>query len=68
MSIYSSVANPVWYDAAHTMITVDVVFEHLGPDPVKFVASPKDGMPYGREIYAALVAGDYGPIADPHIG
>lgn len=64
MTEYGAVSSPVWYDAAHTMITVQVVFEHLGVNPVTFVASPNDGMAYGREIYADLVAGKYGPIAE----
>jgi hypothetical protein len=64
MSTYSRVANPAWVDAAHTMIAVDVVFESLGEAPVRFNASPLDVMDYGREIYADLVAGKYGPIAE----
>lgn len=64
MSAYTSVSNPVWFDVAHTMVTVDVIFESLGATPVKFNASPLDVMDYGREIYADLVAGKYGPIAE----
>lgn len=64
MSTYSSVANPAWVDAEHTMIAVDVVFEWLGDTPVRFNASPLDVMDYGREIYADLVAGKYGLIAE----
>lgn len=64
MSIYHSVSNPVWYDSAHTMVTVDVVFPHLGDASVKFVASPNDGMEYGREMFDAIVAGQYGVIAE----
>lgn len=64
MSEYKNVSNPVWFDAAHTMVTVDVVFETLGADPVKFNASPEDVMDYGREIYADIVAGKYGPISE----
>lgn len=61
---YNSITKQVWYDAAHTMITVDIVFPSLGASPVVFVASPKDGMEYGREIYADLIAGKYGAIAE----
>jgi hypothetical protein len=64
MSAYTSVANPKWADAAHTTVVVDVVFETLGTTAVKFNASPEDVMDYGREIYADLVAGKYGPIAE----
>lgn len=62
---YNSIANPVWIDATHTMIAIDIVFPSLGVSPVKFNASPDDVMPYGREIYADLVAGKYGAIAEP---
>lgn len=61
---YENVSNPVWFDAAHTMVTVDVVFPDLSASAVKFNASPLDVMDYGREIYADLVAGKYGPIAE----
>jgi hypothetical protein len=60
---YTSVANPVWFDAAHSMIVVDVVFPDLGETPVKFNASPKDSMEHGRAIYADIIAGKYGAIS-----
>lgn len=62
---YTSVSNPAWIDASHSMISVDVVFPDFGPNPVKFNASPKDCMDYGREIYNDLIAGKYGSIAEP---
>lgn len=65
MMEYTSVANPVWFDAAHSMVVVDVVFPALSATPVKFNASPKDSMAYGREIYADIIAGKYGAISDP---
>lgn len=61
---YENVSNPVWFDADHTMVIVDVVFPDLSVSAVKFNASPLDVMDYGREIYADLVAGKYGPIAE----
>jgi hypothetical protein len=64
---YHSIANPVWIDATHTMIKIDIVFPSLGPDTVKFNASDKDCMQYGRDIHADLIAGKYGPIAEPII-
>ncbi|SAL10604.1 hypothetical protein AWB73_00133 [Caballeronia turbans] len=63
MMEYTSVANPVWFDASHSMIVVDVVFPALSDTPVKFNASPKDSMAYGREIYADIIAGKYGAIS-----
>jgi hypothetical protein len=61
---YHSIANPVWVDSTYSMVVIDVVFPSLGDAPVKFAASPKDVMPYGRDIFAALIAGQYGPIAE----
>jgi hypothetical protein len=60
---YTSVANPVWFDATHKMVVVDVVFPSLGTAPVKFNASPNDSMDYGRAIYADILAGKYGAIS-----
>lgn len=64
MKQYTSVANPVWFDASKKMIVVDVVFPRLGESPVKFNASPDDSMDYGREIYGDLIAGKYGTISE----
>lgn len=64
MITYENVSAPVWSDAGHTMISIDVIFPSLGQAPVKFNASPLDVMDYGREIYADLVSGKYGPIAE----
>lgn len=65
---YSSVSEPAWFDADHTMIAATVVFEHLKNIPVRFVASAKDGEAHGREIYEDIVAGKYGPIAESVTG
>jgi hypothetical protein len=65
MMEYNSVANPVWLDATHKMISVEVVFPHLGETPVKFHASPDDSVEHGRQIYEELIAGTYGLIAEP---
>lgn len=64
---YHSIANPIWVDESRTMIAIDIVFPALGDSPVKFNASDKDCMDYGREIHAALIAGNYGLIAEPII-
>lgn len=68
MMEYTSVKTPVWLDATHKMISVEVVFPHLGETPVKFNASPDDVMDYGRQIYAEIIAGTYGAIAEPSAG
>jgi hypothetical protein len=46
------------------MIAIQIVFPSIGQTPLKFVASPNDVMGYGREIYADLIAGKYGAIAE----
>jgi hypothetical protein len=49
------------------MISIDIVFPALSDAPVKFNASPEDVMPHGRAIYAEIIAGDHGAIAEPTI-
>jgi hypothetical protein len=61
---YKAITNPVWTDASHSMIAIQIVFPSIGQTPLKFVASPNDVMGYGREIYADLIAGKYGAIAE----
>jgi hypothetical protein len=61
---YNSIANPVWANAEHTLISINIVFPAIGEAAVKFNASASDVMPYGREIYNALVSGQYGVIAE----
>lgn len=55
-----SVANPRWDNAAQTMILLDVETEEYGIIP--FAASPSDTEKHGRDLFAAAVAGDFGPI------
>ena len=61
--IIESVTNPVWANAEHTLITCTVKVDYFD-EPVQFMASPNDVEAYGREIYADLVAGRYGEIAE----
>ena len=61
---YTSVANPRWANAEHTMIDCEVVFTIHGPEPLPFSAVPVDpGWEHGEAIFAECVAGKYGPIA-----
>jgi hypothetical protein len=62
---YHSISNPIWTDATRTMVTIDIVFPALGDASVKFNASQNDVMPHGRAIYAELIAGTHGVIAEP---
>lgn len=60
---YSSVANPRYSNADQTMIDCDVVFAHLGSDPVPFSAS-KYGLAHEQLIFAECRAGMYGPVRE----
>lgn len=44
--------------------TIDCVIEHPTYGPVPFTASPNDPEEHGRQIYAALLRGEFGTIAD----
>lgn len=55
--------NPVWANAEHTMIDLTVRFAEI-PEDLPFTASPNDVEAHGRAIFAAAVAGEYGPVAE----
>jgi hypothetical protein len=59
---YTSVRNPKWSSENHTSIDCLVNFTHLKEEGL-FTASPFDTESYGRELFARLVAGDFGEIA-----
>jgi hypothetical protein len=62
---YSSVTNPTWADAEHSLIACNVNFDLIGDESevVPFTASPNDVEAHGREIFERCVAGEFGPIA-----
>ena len=57
-----SAANPVWSSADNTAINILAQFDTF-PSPLPFTASPTDPEAYGRDIYARIIAGEFGPIA-----
>ena len=61
---YSSVTNPTWADAEHSLITCIVNFDAIGDESevVPFTASPDDVEAHGREIFERCVAGEFGLI------
>lgn len=61
---FSTVQNPAWANAEHTLIDCVVTFDHLGGEPVPFTANPNDTETHGREIFARASAGEFGPVAD----
>lgn len=60
--IAEDVKNPIYANEQNTLINCDVKFDEI-PEYVPFTASPDDPMDYGRELYAQLQAGQWGPIA-----
>jgi hypothetical protein len=63
MMEYSSVRNPVWADAAKTIINCEVDFVDLVEDFVPFT-SAQGAEGYTGQIYAQCAVGDFGPVAD----
>jgi hypothetical protein len=62
MSTIEDVKNPIYADATGQAINCDVKFDTL-PMYVPFTATSYDVEPHGRELYAQLEAGQWGPIA-----
>lgn len=47
--------------------TIDCTWNHPAHGVIPFTADPNDCEAYGRQIFAQLVAGDYGPV-EPYQG
>ena len=62
--IFTSVSDPVWADAAHTSINCNVTAVPFGIVILPFTARADDPSTAGRELYAGLVAGNYGSIGE----
>ena len=56
------IKTPQYANADHTLINCEIEHETYGWIP--FTASAEDTEQHGRNIHAALLAGDHGPIAD----
>jgi hypothetical protein len=63
-STLSSLTNPRWANAEHTEIDCEITTSQFGDEVLPFTAHGNDPEAHGREIFAAIVAGDYGPIAE----
>jgi hypothetical protein len=55
-----NIANPAWADAQQTLINCQI--EHPEYGWIPFTASADDPEQHGRDIHAAILAGDHGPI------
>lgn len=63
-ALLTSLTNPRWSNAEHTMIDCNITTSQFGDEVLPFTASSTDVEAHGRAIFADLVAGVYGPIAE----
>lgn len=63
-STLTSITNPVWADAEHTRVDCVITTSQFGDEQLPFTADQNDVEAHGRAIFAAIVAGEYGPIGD----
>ena len=63
-AVLTSVANPRWANAEQTVIDCEITTSQFGVEILPFSADANDVEPHGRAIFADLVAGKYGPIAE----
>lgn len=75
----TSILNPRWSNQEHTTIDCDITTSQFGLEFLPFTASAYDVEAHGRALFASIVAGVYGAIADyvppapdaeptPHVG
>jgi hypothetical protein len=60
----TSVFNPQWSNEEHTFIDCKITTSQFGEEILPFTASQNDVEPHGLVIFADLVAGVYGSIAE----
>lgn len=60
----TSAASPVWANAEHTRIDCIITTSQFGDEQLPFTADQNDVEAHGRAIFAAIVAGQYGPIGE----
>ena len=63
-AILTSVSNPIWANKEHTAIDCKITTSQFGDEVLPFTADSNDVEAHGRAIFAAIVAGEYGPIAE----
>lgn len=63
-TILTSISNSRWSNAAHTTIDCEITTSQFGDEILPFTADQNDVEAHGRAIFADLVAGNYGPIAE----
>ena len=60
----TSLTSLRWANAEQTMIDCEITTSQFGDEVLPFTASANDVEAHGRGIFADLIAGTYGPIAD----
>ena len=63
-AILTSLTNPQWANEAHTSINCNITTSQFGDEVLPFTADQNDVAAHGRAMFADLVAGKYGPIAE----
>jgi len=56
--------NPRWANAEQTMIDCEITTSQFGDEVLPFTANQNDCEAHGRAIFADIVAGAYGEIAE----
>lgn len=59
-----SLTNPRWANEEQTMIDCEITTSQFGDEVLPFTASSNDVEAHGRAIFADIVAGKYGGIAE----
>lgn len=60
----TSVSEPQWFDSDKTAVLCVITNEIYGDEKLPFLATGTDPELHGRELFADLVAGKHGPIAE----
>lgn len=63
-AVLTSLKNPRWANSEQTMIDCEITTSQFGDEILPFTASANDVEAHGRGIFADIVAGAYGPIAE----
>jgi hypothetical protein len=63
-AILTSLSNARWANAEQTAIDCEITTSQFGDEVLPFTASANDCEAHGRAIFADIVAGQYGPIAE----
>jgi len=61
---YTSVKNPIWANAEHTVINCEVDFDDLQEEFVPFSADLKDSYAHTKQIFNECVEGKWGTVAE----